>query len=335
MRVLVIDDNPDDRQLVRRELEALFPYADIVELATKSQLDAALSAGDVDLVVTDLALRWGSGREVLEQVKAERPGCPVVMFTGTGDEMTAVELLKSGLDDYVVKSARQLPRLRVSLKMVVEAARNRSALSAREAQLTAALAHKSIIVRELHHRVRNNLQAITSLLQLRARTKGGELAEQLDDLAGRMRVLSAVQTRIYKTDQFDRVDFRMVLEDIMESLASVYGNGNLTLVRQFAGPLDLDIEQAMPLALLCYELVLNALKHAWPDRRAGRLIVSLRTWNATPEICITDNGVGFIEEKVVQGMGSRLVRGLAGEAGAEVQTITRPGNGVVRILRLV
>jgi len=334
MRVLIVDDVADDRQLVRHELQALYPDADIVEVATREEVEAALAAGPADLVVTDLELRWGSGREVFERVRAVMPSCPVIMFTGSGDEMTAVDLLKAGLDDYVVKSPRQLPRLRASLRVVVEASRSRSALSARELQLTQALAHKDTIVRELHHRVKNNLQTITSLLQLRARACGGALATQLDELSGRMRALSAVQMRIYETEQFDRVDFAAVLSELADGLSAIYANAHVTVVREFEQKLDLDAARAMALSLLCYELLLNAFKHAWPDQRKGRLRIALRNIDTYAEIKLTDDGVGFAGSDVAKGLGMRMAKALAAEAGAEMLTESQPGRGCTITLRL-
>src|SRR5262249_9877879 len=148
IRILLIDDNPDDRALVRHEAETLYPDAEVHEAGSRQDFEAAVKCDSYGLIVTDLHLNWGTGREVLAAVRQACPGCAVVMFTGTGDETTAVELMKAGLDDYVVKHARQLPRLRASMKLALENARNRSALSERERQLTAALAHKDMIVRE-------------------------------------------------------------------------------------------------------------------------------------------------------------------------------------------
>jgi two-component sensor histidine kinase len=334
MRVLTIDDNPDDRAIVRREVEALYPGVEVVELATRDDLLDALAGPSPDLIVTDLDLKWGSGREVLARAREVYPACPIVMFTNSGDETTAVELMKAGLDDYVVKSARQLPRLRASLRLAVEGARSRSALGQRERQLAAALGRERTIVRELHHRVRNNLQTITSLLLLRAQDVGGEAAAQLADLAGRMRALGTVQSRIYETDALDRVNFRAVLADLAEGLAAVHGNGEVVLTLDLDGPLELDVARAMPLGLLCYELLLNAFKHAWPPRQRGRLVVGLRTGNPTPEVRIHDDGVGYVEGEVTRGLGTRLTRALAREAGVEVEVSTRPGSGVAVTIRL-
>jgi two-component sensor histidine kinase len=335
MRVLIIDDNPDDRQLVRREVEALFTGAEVVELAGKAEFEAALAARVPDLVVTDLDLKWGSGREIFALARDAYPTCPVVMFTNSGDETIAVDLMKAGLDDYVVKSPRQLPRLRASLRIAVEGARNRAALTDRERRLSLALERQQTIVRELHHRVKNNLQTITSLLQIRARARGGALAVELDDLTGRMRALAAVQTRIYETDTLDQVDFAAALSDIAQGLTAVRDAGAVALLRDFDGPLQLEVNRAMPLGLLCYEIILNAVKHAWPAGRRGTLAAEIRGSSQAPVVRFRDDGIGFSKDEVLHGLGMRLTRALAKEANVEIETISRPGEGTTVTLRLV
>jgi two-component sensor histidine kinase len=330
-RILVVDDNPDDRALVRREAEALYPQSEVREAGSREQFEDAVACDGYDLVVTDLHLKWGNGREVLAAARDRRADCAVVMFTGTGDEMTAVELMKAGLDDYVVKSARQLPRLRASMKLAFDNARNRSALSERERQLTAALAHKDMIVRELHHRVKNNLQTIVTLLDLRARAKGGTVGAELEDLAGRMRALAKVQARIYGAFALERVDFAATLGEIAGELVKIYGEDRISLVADLDGLFELDVSRAMPLALLCYELLLNALKHGWPDGRSGTLWVELKK-GPVSEIGIRDDGIGFEESRVNKGFGSRLASALAQEAGADMEIAASPDNGTaVRI----
>ncbi len=335
MRILVVDDNADDRQLVLRELTALWSDAVAIEVSDLATFDEAIDARTPDLVVTDLDLRWGNGRDVFFATKQRYPACPVVMFTGTGDESTAVELMKSGLDDYVVKSPRKMLRLRASLRIAVEIATSRNALSEREAQLTALVAHKDTIARELHHRVRNNLQMIMSLLHLRARQVDAVTRGHLEEMAGRMEALALVQARIYDGEALDRVDFRASLSDIAEGLSVALGDDRIVLDRDFDGPLELGIGRAMPLGLLCYELILNALKHAWPDPQRGKLTVELRTQGACPEVRILDDGAGFEEGLVTKGLGTRLVRSLATEASAQILTSSKLGAGTSVTLRLV
>jgi two-component sensor histidine kinase len=256
------------------------------------------------------------------------------MFTGTGDETTAVELMKSGLDDYVVKHARQLPRLRASMKLAVENARQRSKLSEREQQLTVALAHKDIIVRELHHRVKNNLQTIIALLNLRARMKGGEIAEHLNELAGRMKALGHVQARLYESQALDCVDFTRTLGDIARELVKVYGQQRIRLRLDLSEPVHLDVGRAMPLALLCYEILLNSMKHAWADGREGTLSVQLEKRDGGTELIIADDGVGFDQHSISRGFGSTLTSALAREANVQRSTSSSHGAGSRTIIRL-
>jgi DNA-binding NtrC family response regulator len=130
MRVLLIDDNPDDRTLIRRELTRNFPDLEIEDIRAELDLRRALQAGGVDLVVTDFELRWSNGIEVLQRIKGQFPECPVVMFTGTGTQEIAVAAMKAGLDDYVIKAAAHFVRLPVA----IEGAFRRSAARGRARQ---------------------------------------------------------------------------------------------------------------------------------------------------------------------------------------------------------
>lgn len=334
MRILVVDDNPDDRALEKREVSALFPKAQIVEVTEPAGFEAALDFGPPDLVVTDLDIRWTSGREVLSAVKARYPACPVVMFTGTGDETIAVELMKVGLDDYVVKSPSQLPRLRISLRNAVELASSRAALSDREARLTRALAHQQIVMRELHHRVKNNLQTVSGLLRMRSRRVDEQTRMHLDEFTGRIEALAVVQSRIYESDDLDAVDFPAALTDIARSLTDDYHDGKVTLSISAKAPLTLEVARAMPLGLVCYEIILNAMKHAWPEGQPGTLTIGIDDAGDAYEITITDDGSGFVEADMFSGMGARLIRSLAEEASARFDLATTPGSGTRVSLRL-
>lgn len=111
LRVLLIDDNPDDRLLALRALQRDLPDLIATEITNEESLQQALGVGGFDLVITDFQLRWSDGLRVLKDVKRLWPNCPVVMFTGTGSEEVAVEAMKAGLDDYVIKSPRHFARL--------------------------------------------------------------------------------------------------------------------------------------------------------------------------------------------------------------------------------
>ena len=116
LRVLLVDDNRDDRALVLRELRKEATTATAIEVADQRAFERALDDGKLDLVITDFHLRWSTGLEILKQVQARRPELPVVMFTGTGTEEVAVEAMRLGLTDYVVKNPRHMAHLRRAVR---------------------------------------------------------------------------------------------------------------------------------------------------------------------------------------------------------------------------
>ncbi|HEU0235077.1 MAG TPA: response regulator, partial [Candidatus Limnocylindrales bacterium] len=134
-RVLIADDNPDDRALAARQVRRELGEVEVVEIGTPEALDAALNDGGFDLLLTDFHLRWTTGLELLRTVKARWPERPVVMHTGTGSEEIAVEALKAGLDDYVLKGAEREHRLGAVVRGAIERARERAERRVVEADL--------------------------------------------------------------------------------------------------------------------------------------------------------------------------------------------------------
>jgi PAS domain S-box-containing protein len=133
--ILLIDDNPDDRTLVIRALKKDFPEAVIREIIDTDDFDRALSGGGFDLVITDYHLCWTDGLRVLREVKGRFPDCPVIMFTGTGTEEVAVEAMKAGLDDYVLKSPKHFVLLPVTVSAALENARRQRTLRKSQREL--------------------------------------------------------------------------------------------------------------------------------------------------------------------------------------------------------
>jgi PAS domain S-box-containing protein len=125
LRVLLVDDNPDDRMLALRALQREIPDLKATEIVDEASLNRAIEQGGFDLVLTDFQLRWSDGLVVLRKVKKAWPNCPVVMFTGTGSEEIAVEAMKLGLDEYVIKSPRHFSRLPTAVQNSLKQARCR------------------------------------------------------------------------------------------------------------------------------------------------------------------------------------------------------------------
>jgi len=124
MRVLVIDDNPDHRELMIAKIRKAYPEAEFIEVIRQTMLDEVLRREDpLDLVCTDYRLQWSDGLKVLSQVKAAHPDVPVIMVTDTGSEEVAAAGMKAGLADYVLKG--HLHRLPLVLKESLDKSRLR------------------------------------------------------------------------------------------------------------------------------------------------------------------------------------------------------------------
>ncbi|MFH1469139.1 MAG: HD domain-containing phosphohydrolase [Pseudomonadota bacterium] len=132
LRVLLLDEDADDRALAVRVLKKEFPAVKVTQIWEKDRLEQALEGRPADIVVTDYHLLWGDGIQVLQMVRERWPDCPVIMFTGAGSEEVVVEAMKQGLDDYVVKHPRHFIRLPAVVRRVIE--HRERQLTAREAE---------------------------------------------------------------------------------------------------------------------------------------------------------------------------------------------------------
>src|SRR5437764_8913540 len=126
--ILLVDDNPDDRALAIRALRQDEPALRVAEITSSEAFEQALTAGDFDVVVTDYLLRWSDGLTVLRRVKERKADCPVILFTDSGSEEVAVEAMKAGADDYVIKVPQRAQRLATAIRLALE----RAELRARE-----------------------------------------------------------------------------------------------------------------------------------------------------------------------------------------------------------
>jgi len=133
-RVLHIDDDPNDRQLVARELRTEIPEITILEVGDPSALNEMMEVGGFDLVITDYQLRWTDGLQILATLKETFPSVPLIMFTGTGNEEVAVDAMKAGVHDYILKDSRYFPRLRAAVRQALEKVEQGYRLSSAEAR---------------------------------------------------------------------------------------------------------------------------------------------------------------------------------------------------------
>jgi len=192
-------------------------------------------------------------------------------------------------------------------------------------RLARALEEKDALLKELHHRVKNNLQIISSLLNLQfERVQDAGLREMVMESQNRIRAMALVHEQLYRSETLMRLDTRVFLDSLVWSLVRSYASsGQQVEAVVEADPTALDLDVAIPIALIINELVSNCLKHAFPVARTGnRLKVSLRrNGEGRRELVVRDNGVGVppdLNVTTTQTLGLSLVVNLVRQIGGTV-----------------
>ncbi len=198
---------------------------------------------------------------------------------------------------------------------------------------------REVLLAEVHHRVKNNLQVISSMLSLQ-----GELIEDpsLRDVlsTSRLRIdsMSLVHSLLYDSANFDGVPFHHYVNDLLAMLAGSHDAGERRIVvTNHADAITLTLSRAVPLALIVTELTSNAFKHAFPAGRTGSILVELQsiTDANTLRLTVSDNGVGFPAVEAEEGpgssggMGLTIVEALAAQLGGTVSIVTEGGTRAV------
>jgi two-component sensor histidine kinase len=193
------------------------------------------------------------------------------------------------------------------------------------------LRQKDVLLRELEHRVANSLQIIASILMLKARTVTSEETRQhLRDAHQRVMALAAVQEHLHGSERYDQIEVGPYLSRLCESLAaSMIGGSRPISLQVLVNGGTAESAKAVSLGLIVTELVINALKHAFPkDRQDGRVVVSYQVEGSDWKLVVSDNGIGKPDVAATPargGLGTTLVKALAQDLDATVEVVSGPG----------
>ena len=192
-------------------------------------------------------------------------------------------------------------------------------VNARTADLADANTELATLFQEVHHRVKNNLQVVTSLLRLQQmRVESPHARAALQDSIDRIHAMGLVHQLLYSKQELSQVDFAEYAAALTRQLVEAYGMEDQVDVAVGGEPVRFDLDTAIPVALIVNEVVSNALKHGFPDGRKGRIAIDLHRQGADNILAVRDDGVGLppdLDWTRTQSLGLRIVRSLSTQLG--------------------
>jgi two-component sensor histidine kinase len=343
--LLYIDDDEALARLVDRGLTRL--GFKVVHAASGGHGLERLQQGGIDVIALDQYMPGLDGLETLEQILAIPDAPPVVFVSAAQDSNIAVTALKAGAADYLVKDTLGdfIPLLHVAIDGALRQARIRKARDDAEAEVHASrdryaalAAEREVLLREVNHRVGNSLQIIASLLHLQASSSTEEdVKAALTNATGRVAAVAQIHRRLYTSHDLKSVLLNQYLDALLEDLRRSAEGNRMSRLTLKAEPIEIDPDRAVAIGIIVNELVMNAVKYAYPDG-AGPIHVDLNAQGDDLVLSIADDGVGLNVKSDPRstGMGQRIVSAMAAKLDASVERDpAHPGTRIVLRFRRI
>ena len=317
IRILYMEDDLGLARLVQKKMKRAGYIVDIAKDGHEGL--SMCREGHYDVVAVDYNMPGRDGLEVIEIIASQNPMPQIVMITGQGDEVTAVEAMKLGAGDYLVKDVdgKYFETLPSVIERLLERKRLLEEKRRAEEQTKASLREKEILLSEVHHRVKNNMQIIISLLRLQAgKIEDKKSADMLKEAENRIRSMALIHEKIYQTADFANIEFGAYAKSLSKDLFKSYGinTGKVQLKIEIEN-IALGLDNAIPCGLIINELLSNSLKYAFPKDRGGEIKISFKPLNDHEvELMVSDDGIGIpaeIDIGETESLGLQLVNILA------------------------
>lgn len=258
------------------------------------------------------------------------PGCPLEEAVKKGIAVER-ELFDANYGRWMNSAIYPIERLtkegrQIFLHIVLDITERKQA----EDQIKASLKEKDLLLQEIHHRVKNNMQVISSLISLQAsKIKNKHSLEMFKETRDRVKSMAIIHDYFYRSKDFTKIDFCHSIRSIISHLFLSYGvDQNSIKMRINGGRFYLDIDRAIPCGLIINELVSNSLKHAFPESK-GEIRISLRSKaNKKLTMVVSDNGVGLPEDLDVRNtnsLGFSLINILADQLNGNIKLQRKRG----------
>jgi two-component sensor histidine kinase len=189
---------------------------------------------------------------------------------------------------------------------------------------------KEVLLKEIHHRVKNNLQIISSLLNMQTRGLHDlKVIDAMKESQSRVKTMALIHEKLYQYDNLSQINMREYMEQLSDFLTQTYGRGKEIEVIVNSEEIKLDIDTAVPLGLITNELLSNALKYAFENSQKGKIeIILVQTGDNGYKLVVSDTGVGLAKDLDIEkttSLGLRLVRSLTRQINGNLSISSQSG----------
>ena len=351
-RILLVDDDPITLVCVAQALE--LEELEVVQAQSGNAAVRLLGADRYDLIVTDLIMEVPNGLDLLKLTKEHYPETAVIILTGFGDVRPAIEALRLGADDYLLKPC-ETDELVFRIKSCIhrsELKRSNNELERRiderteqlramnetlkeeirrheraKVLLGQSLSEKELLLREVQHRIKNNLATITALINLEGVYPAKRsLSDSLSTLLQRVRAIYLVYEQASREQKVSSRGYRAYVDTLVGDILQLAGRSSDDIAMEIdIDEITLDLDTAIPLGLVLRELVSNSLSHGLSTAASGGVSIRLRALPEPSEyeLIVADTGRGFPPDFAPSGsatLGYQLIASLAEQLGGILET---------------
>lgn len=334
--ILAVDDNPANLDVAVRFLGDAGCRV-LVARNGERAIERAMRTPP-ELILMDVKMPGIDGFEVCQRLKGYEPlrDVPVILMTALTDEASKKRAFDVGAADYISKPITRgelIGRVTTQIENARYRRKLESEVERRAEHLRRELAEKELLIREVHHRVKNNLSVVASLLQLQlASVKAGADAMQaLRASAERIHAMSHVHQQIYETGRISSLDLNEYVQSLARELQAGYDPEQRVSIHTQLDSVVVDVDVAIPCGIIVNELVTNALKHGFPDGARGTVSVELRDEpDERFRLVVADDGVGCDLNSVNTSgsLGTTLVRTLSEQIRGELSFSNASGTRI-------
>ena len=329
--VLFVDDNKSIQLLYRRLLEKHVNHFYIAKNGNQGL--EFYNKYEPDLVITDINMPVMDGLEMVREIKNKYPNAKIVVMSAYNVKENFIESINLGVDGYLMKPVEAKKLLSLidefagitMMKWELES-KERKRKEAEE-YLKKSLAEKEVLLREVHHRVKNNMQIISSILRMQSRNiDDDKLKEVLQESQNRIHSMALIHENLYSNEGLADIKFANYVQSLTGNIARSYASQQSRVSFDFnIEDANLSMDIAIPCGLIINELISNSFKYAFKNRTRGVISISFRHIDndGSYQLKVSDDGIGIPKDVNIsntKSLGMKIVHKLVKQIDGELHS---------------